>query len=312
MKKGYIAIMIAVIAWGISFLNTKIAIQALGAMTLCFSRFSMALIILSIIAFISKKDLRIKKKDIKYFLLAGGVGITVYFYFESTGVKYISPSSASLVLASLPIATILAETVFDRKKLNMKMVLGGIISLIGVGIVISSDLDLKNIFASGELKGYIMMFCAIGAWVVYSLSTRVLFNKYSQFTIIYYQFVFGVALALPFAFLENNSIELINSTVIMNVIMLGIFSSTIGFFAYNYSMKVLGVSKSSLFINFIPIVTIVVSYFYYGSLVGIRQILGGILIIASVIINNENEEEIKEDDNIEKVKSLNIVERVAE
>jgi len=59
-------------------------------------------------------------------------------------------------------------------------------------------------------------------------------------------------------------------------------------------MKHLGVSKSSLFINFIPLVTIIASYFYYGSLIGIKQIIGGLLIVGSVLMN-------KEDKTVEKV-----------
>jgi drug/metabolite transporter (DMT)-like permease len=285
MKKGYIAITAAIIPWGVSFLNTKVAIQALGAMTLCFLRFLIAFIIIAVVAFLTKKNLKIKKEDIKTFLLAGGVGITVYFYFENSGLKYLEPSVASLILASMPIFTILAEAIFDGKKFNLKMIFGGIVSLIGVGIIISNDISLKNIFVSGEGKGYLMMFGALVSWVIYSLSTKILFNKYSQFTVVFYQFLFGVLLAFPFIFLENNSFELVNNVVILNVLILGVFSSAIGFFAYNYAMKVIGVSKASLFINFIPLVTIIASYFYYGSFIGIKQIIGGIFIIASVLIN---------------------------
>jgi len=288
MKKGYIAIMLAVVPWGVSFLNTKIALQALEPMTLCFFRFLIALTLVGMVALVTKKDLRIKKEDIKYFLLAGGVGITIYFYFENNGVKYIEPAAASMILAALPIATIFAESIFDQRELNKKLILSGIVSLIGVLIIISSDLSLEGLMAGDGLKGYLMMFAAIGAWIIYSLSTKLLFNKYSQFSIVFYQFLFGTILAIPFVLLENNNFALVTSTTILNVVLLGVFSSGVGFFAYNYAMKHLGVSKSSLFINFIPVVTIIASYFYYGSLIGIKQILGGVLIIVSVLMNKED------------------------
>ncbi|MGM0378625.1 MAG: DMT family transporter [Bacillota bacterium] len=293
MKKGYIAIFIAVIAWGLSFLNSKIALKALQPMTLCFLRFSIALIILSTIAIITKRDLKIKRKDLKYFILAGGVGITVYFYFENNGVKYIRPSAASLILAGLPIATMIGESIRKHKKMTKRMIISGIISLIGVAIIISKDLSLNSMFKSSALKGYIMMFFAIISWVIYSLSTEQLFDKYNQFKIVYYQFVFGTAFAFPFIFVENNHLDLVNQETIINVFMLGIFASTIGFFSYNYAMKKLGISKSSLFINFIPLVTLIFSYFYYGELLHFRQIFGGLLIIAAVINSNNNEEVVK-------------------
>jgi drug/metabolite transporter (DMT)-like permease len=288
MKKGYIAIMLAVIPWGVSFLNTKIALQALEPMTLCFARFLIALILVGIVGLVTKKDLRIKMEDIKYFLLAGGVGITIYFYFENNGVKYIEPAAASMILAALPIATIFAESIFDKRKLNKKLIFSGMVSLVGVLIIISSDLSIEGLMAGDGLIGYLMMFAAIGAWIVYSLSTKLLFDKYSQFSIVFYQFLFGTILAIPFVLLENNNFELVTSTTVLNVVLLGVFSSGVGFFAYNYAMKHLGISKSSLFINFIPVVTIIASYFYYGSLIGVKQIIGGVLIIISVLMNKED------------------------
>jgi len=280
--------MLAVIPWGVSFLNTKIALEALEPMTLCFARFFIALILVGIVGIVTKKDLRIKKEDIKYFVLAGGVGITIYFYFENNGVKYIEPAAASMILAALPIATIFAESFFDKRKLNKKLILSGLISLVGVIIIISGDITVESLLSGDGLIGYLMMFAAIGAWIVYSLSTKILFNKYSQFSIVFYQFLFGTVLAIPFMLFESNSFELVNQTIVLNVVILGVFSSGVGFFAYNYAMKHLGISKASLFVNFIPVVTIIASYFYYGSLIGMKQIIGGLLIIISVLVNKED------------------------
>jgi len=303
--------MLAVIPWGVSFLNTKIALEALEPMTLCFARFFIALILVGIVGIVTKKDLRIKKEDIKYFVLAGGVGITIYFYFENNGVKYIEPAAASMILAALPIATIFAESFFDKRKLNKKLILSGLISLVGVSffdkrklnkklilsglislvgvlIIISGDITVESLLSGDGLIGYLMMFAAIGAWIVYSLSTKILFNKYSQFSIVFYQFLFGTVLAIPFMLFESNSFELVNQTIVLNVVILGVFSSGVGFFAYNYAMKHLGISKASLFVNFIPVVTIIASYFYYGSLIGMKQIIGGLLIIISVLVNKED------------------------
>jgi drug/metabolite transporter (DMT)-like permease len=292
--KGYLAIMITVVAWGISFLNTKIALQALEPMTLALGRFSIALLILTIIAKMMGRKLRIKKEDYLLFLLAGGIGITVYFYFENNGVKYISPSAASLIIASLPVFTMFSEAIIYKMKLSLKMIFSGILSVAGVIIIVSSDFNLTNILDSGESIGYLMMIGAIISWVIYSLATKELFKKYDQLTITYYQFVFGLIMFLPLTFFEDNRWEAFNSEVLINVLILGIFASTIGFFMYNYAMNELGVSKASLFVNFIPLVTVIASYFYYGSLIGIRQIIGGILIIISVLITRKKRDKTKE------------------
>ncbi len=49
--------------------------------------------------------------------IAGAVGITVYFYFENNGIKYTSASAASLIIASIPVFSVIIESLLYKKNL---------------------------------------------------------------------------------------------------------------------------------------------------------------------------------------------------
>ena len=66
-QKGIIAMLVSVFVWGISFINIRVAMGVMGAMTLGGLRFMMATLILFIIMKMLKVDLKINKKDLPLF-----------------------------------------------------------------------------------------------------------------------------------------------------------------------------------------------------------------------------------------------------
>lgn len=289
-QKGIIAMLVAVLVWGISFINIRITMEVMGAMTLGGLRFIIASIILFIIMKAKKVDLSINKKDIPLFLIAAGIGITVYFYFENNGVKYTSASIASIIIGAIPVFSVIAEALIYKKPLTKTLIASVVLSVIGVGMIVGLDLqDLEN---GGSLIGYLMMFGAVFSWIVYSVANKPLFERYDQGVITFYQSAIGMVFFLPFMAFENNQWDKIFTTEIMlHVVFLAVFASAIGFYVYLKGLDYLGISESSIYINLIPVVTVIVSFFWLGEVLKPMQMVGGALVIASVYIMNLNGKE---------------------
>lgn len=288
MKKDKIlailGLVFTVIVWGLSFLSIKVAVKVVPPMTLGFLRFLISSIFLSIIYFSKEKNNKIEKKDLHLLIIAGFIGVTVYFFFENYGIKLLSASTASLIIATIPIFTLLFESFIYKIKLTGIKIISVIISFFGVCLLFSESLG--GSFKQNTKLGYFFMFGAVLAWVLYSLVTKPLFGKYSQLTITYYQIIFGTILFIPFTIFERFNISEINWIIILNILFLGIFCSAIGYLLYIISMDKLGVSTSSLYLNILPIVTIIASYFILNEKIDVYKILGGILIILSVYLSN--------------------------
>jgi len=280
--KGLISVMIPVIAWGISFVSTEYLLEDMGAMSIGAVRFIFATLMLYIMMKATGTPLKIDKKDHILFVLAGGIGIAIYFYFENTGIKYISASPSALIIAAIPVFTLVFEAIIYKRKIVVVDAFAILASIVGVVLIV--DVKFSEFFKAEESIGYLMMIGAVLSWVVYSMASKPLFNKYSYLTIIFYQFLYSLPffiIALPF---ETNNWSNLGMEGIVHLIFLSVGASVLGFYFYAKAMDLLGVTESSVFINFLPIVTIVFSYFYMGQTISLKQFIGGLFVMLSVTV----------------------------
>lgn len=294
---GIAAIMTAVILWGISFVNIRVAVQVLPAMTLGALRFTIASVLLFGVMKLRKESFKLHKEDLLNVFIAGAVGITIYFYFENNGILYTSASAASLIIASIPVFSVVIESLLYKKPITRRSIISLSLSLIGVCMVVG--LDVKALIGSGYMKGYLMMGGAVIAWVAYSVSSTPLFQKYSQLQVLFWQSIVGLACFIPFALMEDTVWTDVTPDIWVHVAILGVFASAIGFYVYLYSLDVLGIGESSYYLNVIPVVTIIVGYFYLGETLGPVQLLGGAVIIASVLLVSSGGENSMNENKLE-------------
>jgi len=290
MKKSrlfpFAAIVFVMVLWGLSFLSIKVTVSVLAPMTLALARFIIATVLLLIILKIREPGARLNKKDIPLMAVSGIVGITVYFFFENNGVKMTTASTASIIIATIPVLTVLSDYMFCGNKLTWAKIAGVVLSFWGVFLIVSDSGQLS--FQSRYFTGNLFMLGAAVAWVIYSLATRPLGERYSRLAITTYQTTFGTMAILPFAVFETNSWHLVNGTVIGNIIFLGVFCSALGYYIYVYALGELGVDIASLFINLIPVVTVIGSFFILGEKITPAQLTGGGVIIMAVYLADSN------------------------
>jgi drug/metabolite transporter (DMT)-like permease len=279
---GIIAILVAVFVWGISFVNIRVAIQVIPAMTLGGLRFAIASVLLFIVMRLRRESLALQREDFFNVFIAGAIGITIYFYFENNGVKYTSASAASLIIASIPVFSVIIESLIYKKGVTKRTIISLACSIIGVCLVVG--LDLKALIGSGYIKGYLMMGGAVLSWVAYSVTSTPLFEKYSQLKVLFWQSIVGLTCFTPFAMMENTVWADITQEMWIHVVILGVFASAVGFWVYLYALDVLGIGESSYYLNLIPVVTIIAGYFYLGETLSTIQLFGGLVIILSVFM----------------------------
>ena len=71
-----------------------------------------------------------------------------------------------------------------------------------------------------------------------------------------------------------------------NLAYLGWFGTVLGFVWYYEGIRKIGPSRASLFINFVPISAICLAHFILGEPLSWSLVIGGVLVIAGVSLNN--------------------------
>ncbi|MBN1501688.1 MAG: DMT family transporter [Spirochaetes bacterium] len=283
MKKSDFTLIIAVICWGMSFIWTKEALSTLSVYSIIFIRFSSASLILFFISVLMKKNLKIGSGILKMIILTMFQPFA-YFLFETNALKYISTQKASLIAATIPIF-VLVITSFQKKKLP------GIMSIISVFISIAGIILLLGInFGVSEtgtsLKGNVLMFGAVISAAVYILLTNYFAGEFDIFVITFYQMLLGSVMLLPLFVADNcfNGTVHITPPAAAGLFFLVIFSTITGFLSYNYSISKSSTSKSALYLNAVPVVTIIAAFIIRKEILTAMEFSGAVLIITSLYL----------------------------
>jgi len=307
-KLALLSIITCVLLWGFSFISIKESLPVFPPMTLGTVRFAIAIAVLFLMYRFSPewqgKELQIEKKknadklfkwDLPLLIGSGLSGVTFYFFFENNGVARITASEASIITAAIPVLTMIADWFAAKSSFRTKFTdngqnntpglgwqswLGALISIAGVTLVVGVSFSL-----SGNISGYIYMGGAALCWVGYSMLTRPLFSrKRSRLYIVFWQNFIGFLGLLPFAILEYKNWGEPTLPVMLHVFFLALGCSALGYWLYAYAMEALGVSTTSVFINLIPVVTVIAGFIVLNERLTFLQATGAALVLAGVYL----------------------------
>lgn len=279
-----IAMMITVLAWGTSFISTKIVLAEIPPITLAFIRFFITSLILYTIIKKTEPNTVPAKADQYKMALAGFVGISVYFFLENTGIKLTTASNASLITSFVPILSITLNMLFFKARLNGLEAIGVVIGIIGAYLTVTANGNID--FSSDNFKGNLYMIGAMIAWAVYTILSKQMQRKYSGLFIITYQTIFATFTLLPFSFLEYNQWQTFSASTFLQVLYLATICSGLGYFFYGYALKTVDVVVTTLYLNCVPVVGVISGYFILNEQILPIQILGGAIIILGIFVTN--------------------------
>jgi drug/metabolite transporter (DMT)-like permease len=268
-----------VLFWGLSFVSSKTILNSgVPPMTMVCIRFVLATVILNV--FLRKLDpaARLRRADILPLAASGLFGVTIYFFFESRGIRLTSASHASLIIAVIPVITVLAEALFFRARIRWLTVAGVLLSVVGVVLVVG--------IAGGavSIAGDLFMFGACLSWVIYIFLSRNLHRRLSDIAITAYQSLFGTAFLIPLALLEMRQWVPITLSAGLNLAYLAIFCSALSNFLYVYALSRMGPIAVSPYVNLIPVVGVLGGVALLGESITWLQVFGGVVILAGVLI----------------------------
>ncbi len=277
------AALMAMIFWSFSFVWVKIAYQAYGPLTVIFFRLIISVVLLFLFAFLSGRLQRLEKRDRGIFVLLALFEPFLYFMGESYGLLYVSSTVAAVIVATIPLFAPLAAWYFYRERLTPTNITGLLLSFGGVCLVILND-DLSF---SASPKGIALLFLAVFSAVGYSSVLRRLSFRYNTFSIIAYQNLIGIFMFLPFwlVFESSGLLQIpFHMPAFRAIVLLAVFASTIAFIAFTYSIRSIGINRSNMFANLIPVFVAVIAWFVLGDQLTLQKGIGIGVVISGLFL----------------------------
>jgi len=281
----YIALTMAVLFWGLSFVATKIALQSFPPFALIFFRFLGASIFF-IFLLIRTGFPALTWNTAKPLFILAIFQPGLYFSFETIGLQYSSATKASLIISTIPIVVLLLSIIFLKERIRIINMLGIVISMLGVALLIFGGQNIDK--QQGILLGDFLILGAVLSASVYIIMTRKLVKIFSPVQITGMQVIFGMILFFPAFFFTLPQMEwsAISKDSIIALLILTIFATIGAFLCYNYALTKIPAAKAAVCINGIPLVTAFGAWIILGELLSPMQLAGGTIVVSAVYLAN--------------------------
>ncbi len=270
-----------ILIWASAYVGTRITVRYLSPVDLALYRFFIASLVLAFYALIIKRISLPDKKDIPFIILTGLIGIALYMFVFNSAQKRITAATGAFLIGSAPVFTSIFSLIFLRERIKLMTILGIIVSFCGITIICFSE---KNGISFNP--GVIIMAAAAILISLYNIMVKKLAKKYTSLQIITYAFISGTFFLLFFAPSLLNEIRDIPFSIHLTVIYLGLFPAAIAYVLWAFALSGGNTAQVASFMYVTPLLTIIIGWFWIKEIPGILSILGGLIIIAGVIITN--------------------------
>ncbi len=289
VKTNWFLLILLSAIWGGAFTLNKMALDSFTPEVIVAGRLiSGSLFLVALIYFLYKK-FSINFSQINYYLFMSLIGIVVPFIAIITGQKNIDSAMAGILMATMPISTILLSHVFlEDEKMNKQKFIGFIISFLGVFILIYRDDLFINNSISETLESQLLVI--LGA-TLYAFAA-IYGKKYkmtdplsaSTGTILFATFFMTIYLV----FIDESGPSYSELLLDINILLLGIVCTAIATIIYFQILQTEGASFISMMNFLIPLwailfgIIILNDQFSWNYIFGLLIILFGIKLANSI------------------------------
>ncbi|MGE7878761.1 DMT family transporter [Peribacillus muralis] len=276
---------------GLSFLFTKMAIAESNPLDTLAFRFTVSFVIISLLVAMKVIKVTYTWESIKYLIPLSLLFPTLFFAFQTFGLKYSQSTDAGILSAVTPILTLMIAGYFLKEKTSLYQKLSIVLSVVGVIFIFAVKGSTINF---SDMLGMVLILLSCIATACYTTMTRSLAKDYTPGEMSFFMMgtgfiVFNVA-AL-FSHLKHGSMGTFLSPwssmeFISSILYLGILASLVTSLLSNTILTKIKASQMSVFANLSTVVTIAAGALILNEKITIYDITGSILIILGVIGTN--------------------------
>lgn len=281
---GHLSALMTVSIWGMTFISTKILLGAFRPVEILFLRFVIGLIALWIAAPRRLKGL--SKKQELTFAAAGLSGICLYYLLENIALTYTLASNVGVIVSIAPffIAIVSRFLLKDEEKLSPAFFIGFLFAMTGICMISFNGASLHL-----DPKGDLLAVLAAAVWSFYAVfSKKISEYGYSTIQTTRHCFFYGVLFMIPALFIFGFSPDLTalkDPALLGNLLFLALGASALCYVTWNFSVKILGALKTSVYIYLSPAVTVVASVLILHERLTVMTVVGMLLTLAGLFLS---------------------------
>jgi drug/metabolite transporter (DMT)-like permease len=271
------------IIWGMNFAVMKYGTDVLEPFAYNGVRLAIGSIVMLAILY-ARKMPHLPWRDIRGLMLLGSLGTGLYQLFFITGLAMTRAGTASLVIASSPAIIAIVGRFMGVETVGRRAVVGIAISLAGIAFVILTSSDANE--GNPSMIGDLLVLASVVCWSFYTHLMRPYTVRIDGIQIATWSLIGGT---IPVFLIGIPSMMRVHWGAVAPLTWSAILYSGIGSMGIAYlfwyrGVRVIGSTRTAMFSNLQPIVTLAGSWPLLGEQptlvqgVGVAAVLGGLLL----------------------------------
>jgi drug/metabolite transporter (DMT)-like permease len=272
---------LAVVFWGISFVATKAALKEVAPVTLIFLRFGIAAAVL--LAIVRQLPPREAWPSLA---LMGFVGIFIHQMLQAFALTMTSATSTGWLIGVTPIWSALLAAIFLRERFGFWKVIGLAGGFFGALLVVTKGDFSARVLGRPSTTGDLMILLSTVNWAVYSVLGHRTIRTLGPRRATSGAMLFGAAMLAPFFVVQKGWRQIPNLTLTgwSALLFLALCCSALGYLFWYGALERIEVSRVAALLYAEPLVTFAAAALLLGERVSAVVIIGGVLVLASVLI----------------------------
>lgn len=273
--------------WAGSSLAAKIALQTLPPMTLAFTRFSAAALLMYGVAVFRKVDLRVARSDWGAFWSMGVLGLAMTYLLAYQGLRLTTASNFALLHATGTVFLSVLAFIFLGESLPRTKILGIGLGLVGVYLIISNGLIIQPF--SHCAQGNLLIALALAFESSSSIVGKKLVARYPPLSVVTYQMLSGAVVLAPFSAYEmtrqiasGQPLVLPPAGALWSLLYLIVPCTVLGYWIWFSVLDKCDASTMSVFLFIQPVAGAALGAYFLGDKITPYTVAGAFLVLMAV------------------------------
>ena len=234
------------------------------------------------------KNLSYIKKNWLVISFMGVITISTFNSVVYFALNYTQVINAVLMLSAIPAATIVLSSLMKIEKTNIFQLIGLLVSIIGIGSIISNG-DFQKIISLDFNKGDIWMLVCVITWSLYSTLLKKNKFKFSQFTLIQLMVSVGILFLIPQFFYEKSiGLELnLDKNFFLILTYVAIFPAIAAYYFWQKGIELIGPNRASMFIQLMPLFSAIMAIIIFKEKFEMYHFVGAFFILSGIYLSNK-------------------------
>ena len=286
-NRARIALLIACVLWAVSFVATKVALEAAPPLVVVTLRLLIsALCFLPwIVATGGTRGLGGGRGLLRLFVLSL-FGTSLHYGLQTVGLQFTTASNASLYTTTGPITILLLSALFLDERITTRKALGVAVAVAGVLVVMGAD--TLSTLELGHIKGDLLVLASLVMWGLFTVYGKKMIDELGALRVTAWVTVIGALTMVPVGWIEvrDTGFSLADMTVEawIAIAFLGVACSFLATLLYFVALGLSESQKVGVYLYTIPPMTAVVASLYLGESITVNLMIGAVLVIGGVAL----------------------------